>query len=264
MTTKLKQYSVKIGAGTKANRTGSPVEGDIRYNTENKSYELYKNNAYGTDGWYGVGGRHLLARQAVSGTWSSLDLNWGSSNYRYAFYEVSCVLADPGSSNAYLQLRWRNDSGVDSGSDYGTAIGYHCANDGWDLAHQNNRLNSNPTSRHFISPTNGSYQLASTAEDHYHMQTFVANLPTNSHEQKIINGWYSYRSENRTGGGLFGGIYRQDQNSNTKSTNGGLNWWPITGCRIYWSTGNARDAAEGINAVFCAYGITGYEERDMG
>lgn len=263
MSTSLKQYSVKLGAGSKANRP-TAQDGDIRFNTDNNTYEVYKNNAYGTDGWYGVGGRQLLCRKTLSAEWSSVDLTWGTSGPRYGFYEVSCVLADPRANNRYLQLRWRHETGIDSGSDYGTAIGFHCANDGWDLAHQNNRLNSNPTSRHFISPTNGSYQLQSTAEDHYHMQAFIANLPTNSHEQKIINGWWGGRTENRTGGGLFGGIYRQDANSNIDSTNGGLNWWPVTGCRIYWSGDGARSCAEGINAVICVYGITGYEERDMG
>ena len=46
MSTKLKQYSVKLGAGSKANRPGSPVEGDIRYNTDNNIYEGYADTGH--------------------------------------------------------------------------------------------------------------------------------------------------------------------------------------------------------------------------
>ena len=265
MTTKLKQYSVKLGAGSKAQRPGSPVEGDIRFNVDNNTYEVYRNNAYGTDGWFGIGGRHLICRKTLSNAWTSVDLTWGTGGPRYAFYEVSCLFADAATSNnRYWQLRWRHETGIDSGSDYGTAIGFHAANDGWDLAHQNNRLDSNPTSRNFISPTNTSYNLQSTAEDHYHMQCWIANSPTGTHEQKTILGWWSGRTENRTGGGQFAGIYRQDATDTQRSTNGSIYWRPVTGCRIYISGDAMRNTTRGINAVICVYGVTGFEERDMG
>ena len=74
--------SIKIPVGTTAQRNGSPVNGDIRYNTDLNSYEGYGNGA-----WGGLGGGTEID-VSVSSTSATNLTTFAHASYRSASFRV--------------------------------------------------------------------------------------------------------------------------------------------------------------------------------
>ena len=90
--------SVKIPVGTTAQRNGSPVNGDIRYNTDLNSYEGYGNGA-----WGGLGGGTEID-VSVSSTSATNLTTFAHASYRSASFRVQITQGTSYQVGKYLLI----------------------------------------------------------------------------------------------------------------------------------------------------------------
>ena len=90
--------SIKIPVGTTAQRNASPADGDIRYNTDLKSYEGYGNSA-----WGGLGGGTEIDT-SVSSTAATSITTFVHAEHRSAYFRVQIVQGSAYQVGRYLLI----------------------------------------------------------------------------------------------------------------------------------------------------------------
>ena len=90
--------AIGISTGTTAQRPGSPVDGDIRYNTTTASYE-----GYGNGSWGGLGGGTEID-VSVSSTSATNLTTFAKADYRSASLRIQIVQGSAYQVGRYLMI----------------------------------------------------------------------------------------------------------------------------------------------------------------
>jgi hypothetical protein len=249
--------------------TGS--QGMIRHNSTNNSYEGYHNLATGTDGWYGLGEKQLVARSVRGDAWNTFDLVWGHSGARYTMYQVYWCFVDANTNASRIFCQVYDASGTlwspSGGSGYTYTDNWGAANDGGDGAGTNfNSVNAGCNSSIPISNWNtadSGYWSAATGETHQAgSMNIYSGLPcSRGSNWPMFEGTYQHYSVSYSSvTGRFGGSIFNTTASQT-ATNG-TTYYPITGLRFGYLDGYTNRSGT-ITAIVTVYGLTGTEEREM-
>lgn len=261
MATELRQYSVRLPQITHSNRGNiSPEPGDIIYNSDNKSYEMYhelSTNGGNGEGWHAVGGGNLVAHRKVYGSWSTLDLNWTPGYLSYDVY----MLTNDVTSQGGIWLRVYNNGQLIDDSEYGYVNAWGCSNDGADFASNNYWYSSIWETVGDRSRTN--YRTQANGESHNLAKIRISGgLPSSNSQSRPVfrclstcrtpngvlhsHGWGEVnlgRQRNALGGGANGEVYN------------------IDGLRFGSHEGSVRGGT-GCSTIISVFGVSGYEESE--
>tara|TARA_B000000557_G_scaffold140193_1_gene113609 strand:- start:6366 stop:7769 length:1404 start_codon:yes stop_codon:yes gene_type:complete len=106
--------SIKVSAGTTAQRNGSPVNGMFRYNTTTNEFEGYQNNAWGAIGGGGTTVNNNADNRIITGS-STADTLEAETDLTYTGGSGSVGTLEKLSS--HLELKAANELMLNAGSD---------------------------------------------------------------------------------------------------------------------------------------------------
>jgi hypothetical protein len=260
-----------LPAGTQAQRPASPASGMIRFNTSNDTPEIYHNLGDGTDTFYSLGGRVLIARQTRSDAWNTTDVTWSINGPRYLGYEIEVTLVDANTNQARMYMQVHTPAGVQTGGIYGYTDSWSAGNDGGDIAGTNyNSATSAYGSQIPISNWNSvdaGYWSQANGESHQCAKVkLYPGLPSGitSNRWNFTGEYVHDTASYGVTGAVFRGQINLDINATTTATNGS-GYYPIVGVRVGFLDGyTSRPAGSpGISSIITVYGVTGLEERNI-
>jgi hypothetical protein len=106
---------LKLPVGTTAQRPGTPVAGDIRYNSNLLKSELYLEDSVTFDGWISLtAGNYLVEELTPSGTQPLTSIQNFLSDLRFSDVHYLNLNSESGTYSPYLRLKWYNENTVDA------------------------------------------------------------------------------------------------------------------------------------------------------